>query len=92
MISMRILSEEEYQKWLEKYNEATKTVEGKEEIVNKVAEKVERHLFLIGATAIEDKLQEKVPETIHDLIRAKVRVWMLTGDKLETAENIGKSC
>lgn len=47
---------------------------------------------MIGATAVEDKLQDDVPETIHDLIRANIKVWMLTGDKLETAENIAKSC
>ena len=85
MISMMILSEEEYQEWLEKYNEAKKAVDGKEEIVNKAAEQVERYLFLIEATAIEDKLQEQVPETIHELVRAKFRVWMLIGDELETA-------
>ena len=46
----------------------------------------------MGATAVEDKLQENVPQTIADLIRANIKVWMLTGDKLETAENIAKSC
>ncbi len=39
-----------------------------------------------------DRLQEDVPETIRDLIRANIKVWMLTGDKMETAENIAKSC
>lgn len=53
---------------------------------------IETNLTLIGATAVEDKLQDKVPETIADLIRANIKVWMLTGDKLETAENIAKSC
>jgi P-type E1-E2 ATPase len=41
---------------------------------------------------VEDKLQDKVPETIRDLLKANIKVWMLTGDKLETAENIGYSC
>lgn len=45
---------------------------------------------MLGATAIEDKLQEGVPETIEALMKAKIRVWVLTGDKLETAINIGK--
>jgi phospholipid-transporting ATPase len=49
-------------------------------------------LYLIGATAVEDKLQPMVPETIADFLRANIKVWMLTGDKLETAENIAKSC
>ena len=57
-----------------------------------LVEKLENELFLIGATAVEDKLQEGVPNTIRDLLKAGIKVWMLTGDKLETAENIAKSC
>jgi P-type E1-E2 ATPase len=60
---------------------------------------LEENLYLIGATAVLDRLQEDVPETIRDLIRAStsflnldIKVWMLTGDKMETAENIAKSC
>jgi len=48
--------------------------------------------MLIGVTAVEDKLQEDVPETLADFLKANINVWMLTGDKLETAENIGRSC
>jgi P-type E1-E2 ATPase len=46
----------------------------------------------LGATAVEDRLQDNVPETINDLQEAGIKIWMLTGDKLETAENIGYSC
>lgn len=49
-------------------------------------------MFLLGATAIEDKLQEGVPDTIHTLQAAGVKVWVLTGDRQETAINIGMSC
>ena len=49
-------------------------------------------MVLLGATAVEDKLQEDVPSTIADLQRGGIKVWMLTGDKFETAENIGFSC
>lgn len=48
--------------------------------------------MLLGATAVEDKLQEDVPETLADFLKANINVWMLTGDKLETAENIARSC
>ncbi len=48
--------------------------------------------MLLGVTAVEDKLQDDVPETLADLLKANINVWMLTGDKLETAENIGRSC
>jgi phospholipid-translocating ATPase len=54
-------------------------------------EELENELFLLGATALEDKLQEGVPEVIEDFHAASIKVWMLTGDKLETAENIGFS-
>ena len=53
---------------------------------------IENNLTLIGATAIEDRLQDKVPETIANLLEANIHVWMLTGDKQETAINIAKSC
>ena len=54
--------------------------------------KLESGLTLLGATAVEDKLQEQVPEVIGDLQQANIKVWMLTGDKFETAENIARSC
>ena len=56
------------------------------------AEEIERDLDLLGVTAIEDKLQEEVPETIRALKSAGIHVWMLTGDKEETALNIAYSC
>jgi magnesium-transporting ATPase (P-type) len=49
-------------------------------------------MFLLGATAIEDKLQEGVPDTIHTLQLAGIKIWVLTGDRQETAINIGMSC
>jgi phospholipid-transporting ATPase len=49
-------------------------------------------MFLLGATAIEDKLQEGVPDAIHTLQLAGIKVWVLTGDRQETAINIGMSC
>lgn len=47
---------------------------------------------LLGATAIEDRLQDLVPEAIEDFLAASIKVWMLTGDKMETAKNIGLAC
>ena len=58
----------------------------------KAAELIETDLTLLGATAIEDKLQVGVPETIAKLLEANIHVWVLTGDKQETAINIGHSC
>lgn len=53
---------------------------------------MEKGLCYLGCTAIEDKLQDGVPETIATLIKADIRFWLLTGDKLETAIEIAKSC
>ncbi len=55
-------------------------------------EVIEKDLRLIGATAIEDKLQDEVGDTIAFLKKAGIKVWVLTGDKIETAINIGFSC
>ncbi|KAG5877930.1 hypothetical protein JTB14_004182 [Gonioctena quinquepunctata] len=62
------------------------------EKIEEAANMIERKLKLIGATAIEDKLQEGVPDTIAALLQADINLWVLTGDKQETAINIGYSC
>ena len=55
-------------------------------------EEIESGLELLGGTAIEDKLQDEVGETIEQIKKAGIKVWVLTGDKIETAINIGLSC
>jgi phospholipid-translocating ATPase len=60
-------------------------LDDREEQIEKVSDEMERGLKLLGATAIEDKLQDGVPETIADLKRAGIKIWVATGDKLETA-------
>ena len=67
------------------------TVSNRDEEVAKVNEEIERDLVLVGSTAIEDKLQDGVPETIRIIREAGIKVWVLTGDKVETAINIGYS-
>lgn len=64
----------------------------KEEKLEEIYDEYELDLDYIGSSAIEDKLQENVPETIAKLLEAEIRVWVLTGDKQETAIEIGKSC
>ena len=85
------IDEEFYEDWENKYKKASVSANRDKEI-NKVAELIEQDLILIGSTAIEDKLQVDVGKTIHDLKRAGIKVWVLTGDKVETAINIGYSC
>ena len=88
----RFLSQEEYGSWRKVYLDASTSLVDRQELVERAGELVEQDLELVGATAIEDKLQDGVPETIEKLRRAKIKLWMLTGDKRETAINIGHSC
>ena len=88
----KIVSEEEKDKFLADCAEAEKDLINREKEVEKVCDKFEQNLQLVGATAVEDRLQDDVPQTIHSLQAAGIKIWMLTGDKLETAENIGHSC
>lgn len=64
----------------------------REQQMSDVQDEIEQELVLVGATAIEDKLQDEVGETITGLREAGLKVWVLTGDKIETAINIGFSC
>jgi magnesium-transporting ATPase (P-type) len=89
---MRDVPEAEYQQWSQLYNKAAATINGRQDELDKVSEMIERDLELLGATAIEDKLQEGVPDTIFTLQQAGIKVWVLTGDRQETAINIGMSC
>lgn len=91
-IAMREIPEEEYARWSQVYDKAATTLVDRADELDKAAELIEQNLFLLGATAIEDKLQEGVPDTIHTLQEAGIRVWVLTGDRQETAINIGYSC
>ena len=72
--------------------EAERDVMRRDKILAEIYDDFERGLVLLGATAVEDRLQDNVPSTIHDLQDSGIKIWMLTGDKLETAENIGFSC
>ena len=89
---MRDISEEEYALWSTIYDTAATTLVDRAEALDKAAEMIEKDMTLLGATAIEDKLQDGVPETIHTLQQAGIKVWVLTGDRQETAINIGYSC
>lgn len=90
--AMREIPEEQYARWAQVYEKASTTLVNRAEELDKAAEIIEQDMFLLGATAIEDKLQDGVPETIHTLHEANIKVWVLTGDRQETAINIGYSC
>ncbi|KAI8840520.1 hypothetical protein BC829DRAFT_420794 [Chytridium lagenaria] len=92
LYSYRILEQSEYEAWAAKYADASSALQNRVQRMAEVAEEIEQNLMLLGATAIEDRLQDGVPETIEKLRRAGIKVWMLTGDKTETAINIGHTC
>ena len=92
-LACREVEESEFREWWDVYSTAATTVSGnRAEELDKAAELIEKDFTLLGATAIEDKLQDGVPDTIHTLQTAGIKVWVLTGDRQETAINIGMSC
>ncbi|CAN4081903.1 unnamed protein product [Withania somnifera] len=84
---------DEYEKWNSQFTKA-KAIIGpeREDLLENASEMIEKDLILLGAVAIEDKLQKGVPECIDKLAQAGLRIWLLTGDKKETAVNIGYAC
>ncbi|KAH6564529.1 hypothetical protein BASA60_010274 [Batrachochytrium salamandrivorans] len=91
VITSRLMTQEAYDAFLEEYRVAERSLQGREEMIEAACDKVERHLCLLGCTAIEDRLQDRVPETIEYLLKTGIKLWLLTGDKQETAINIGMS-
>ncbi|RSL41124.1 hypothetical protein CEP53_012947 [Fusarium sp. AF-6] len=87
----RSVSEGEYQDWKRLYHQAETSLHHRQERIEQVGEMMEQSLHFLGVSAVEDKLQQHVPETIEKLRRAQVKIWMLTGDKRETAISIAHS-
>uniref|UniRef100_A0A8C9SJS6 Phospholipid-transporting ATPase n=1 Tax=Scleropages formosus TaxID=113540 RepID=A0A8C9SJS6_SCLFO len=91
-LAYKDLDEEYFADWMKRLHIASTTLENREELLASLYEEIEQDMMLLGATAIEDKLQEGVAETIACLTLSSIKIWVLTGDKLETAMNIGYSC
>ncbi|KAJ3023753.1 hypothetical protein HKX48_001281 [Thoreauomyces humboldtii] len=91
VVAYRTLTDSEYEEFRTKFEEAERALTNREEAIATVAETIERDLKFLGVTAIEDRLQDMVPETIEFLVDCGIKVWLLTGDKMETAINIGMS-
>eukprot|EP00884_Botryococcus_braunii_P002411 jgi/Botrbrau1/12170/Bobra.0186s0078.1 len=88
----KVLDKGDWRRWDAAYQQAASLLEGRDEALADLAAEVEGDLELVGISAIEDKLQDGVPEAIQTLLDAGMRVWMITGDKQETAINIAISC
>ncbi|CDF37994.1 unnamed protein product [Chondrus crispus] len=91
VFAMKELEEKDFQTWFERFQEAQNSLEDREGKNSKISAELEEGLMYVATTAVEDKLQHKVPETIKFLREAGIKLWVLTGDKRETAENIGYS-
>uniref|UniRef100_F7GDA9 Phospholipid-transporting ATPase n=1 Tax=Monodelphis domestica TaxID=13616 RepID=F7GDA9_MONDO len=91
-IAYRDLNEEYFKEWFKLLEEANREFDKRDECIAAAYEEIEKDMMLLGATAIEDKLQDGVIETIASLSLANIKIWVLTGDKQETAMNIGYSC
>ncbi|XP_042123484.2 phospholipid-transporting ATPase IK isoform X4 [Peromyscus maniculatus bairdii] len=91
-LAYKEVAEDAYKQWEPEHQEAALLLQNRAQALHHVYNKMEQNLQLLGATAIEDKLQDGVPETIRCLKKGNIKVWVLTGDKPETAVNIGFAC
>lgn len=86
------MNENEFERWSEVYLAALLDLsKNKQKGIEEATHLLENNFDLIGSTAIEDRLQQGVPDTINHIKRAGIKIWVLTGDKTETAINIGFS-
>ena len=92
LFAVKLMTEQEYEQWLPVYEDACSVIKGRERKVEEAFKLVEGNLSLLGCTAVEDKLQSGVPETLIAMKAAGIQVAIATGDKIETAVNIGHNC
>lgn len=99
VVAVSVIEEENFDSWSKHYDEANtdlneleKKKKGESNDIETLEDLIERNLQVIGATAIEDRLQDGVPDCIERLSQAGIKVWVLTGDKEETAINIAVAC
>lgn len=92
VFTKRLISQEEYDNWIKEFDEANNSFIDRICKLSDVAGKIERDLNFVGITAIEDRLQEGVSDCIENLSIAGIKIWLITGDKIETAINVAQSC
>lgn len=92
-LAYRKIDEAAYNEWNDVFLKAKTTIgPDRDAKLDEASDLIEKDLILVGVTAVEDKLQKGVPECIDKLALAGLKIWVLTGDKLETAINIGFAC
>ena len=88
VISQKQLTEQEYDEFSFRYTRARATLNDREAVVQQAIEAIEDGMEFLAVTGVEDRLQDHVLETIEKFRDAGIQVWMLTGDKIETAKCI----
>ena len=92
VLSYKKITQTEYENYDILINEANNDILNREAKLAQAYNQIEKGLIVIGVTAVEDKLQDNVENTLYSLRQAGIKIWVLTGDKLETAINISESC
>ena len=92
VIAEKTIDEIEYENWNREFQKNEINLRKKNNLLNYLYDSIENDLNILGVTIVEDKLQDLVPETIRDLRLANIKIWVLTGDKVNTAHNIALSC
>jgi magnesium-transporting ATPase (P-type) len=90
VFASRLVPQSEYDSWAAE-KESVKSLYFTEANMSQVNSEIERNLNVIGATALEDTLAEDCAQTIEDFQSAGIKVWMLTGDRLETSMSVAKA-
>lgn len=91
LFAQKTLGQAEYNHWAQDHLNASLSLANREEMLENVAEYIEQDFEITGSTAIEDRLQDGVPDAIIHIRQAGIKLWVLTGDKIETAINVGYS-
>jgi magnesium-transporting ATPase (P-type) len=95
LLAMKVIEKSQFNEWNYHYEDGLRNLNSEDIIKSYKKEKfreLEDGLILIGCTAVEDKLQDEVPEVIKEIQDAGINFWVLTGDNLSTAKNIGIYC
>jgi phospholipid-translocating ATPase len=91
VLTQKLITENEYKIWKDSMNRASQNLKNRVEAERKCIEELEKGMKLLGVTGVEDLLQEDIKSVILNIRDAGIKVWMLTGDKLETAKSIAIS-
>jgi phospholipid-translocating ATPase len=92
VLAYKLLNKQEYESYRSLIDEANNDILNRDERISNAYSQIESGLTVIGVTSVEDRLQENVENTLFSLRMAGIKIWVLTGDKLETAINISESC